>query len=306
MKCIMGSIDEYIKADMAAASVLLGLTPTLLAGLGPSGGEISLLSLHRPLLAFLVSLGSSAIYPSRLFSYENPFNLIKPSSGALIVPRIRNSYAAVISVAQYVFAIIAVLNLGHVSYILGVKTILVWGCDFNSGPLTWSICVVAVHAVACISLRIALWDAKGPTRSFKQFWVHEFQICANGKERFSFKNVRLGPLGIGLNFFTGLLGFCHIVFGTAVFSSLLFIRIDEAIFQVLRFLLSCMICRLILYFEIAGMTKLKDGREASRWIVQDAPDSGIASGFTFPPPNPGLEQKNNDSVYHLVERNEQI
>lgn len=59
-----------------AASVIMGLTPTLLASLGPSVAEASLLSTHRPLLSllsFLISLGAPVVYPMRVFDFTDPF-----------------------------------------------------------------------------------------------------------------------------------------------------------------------------------------------------------------------------------------
>jgi hypothetical protein len=47
---MLGVISESVKANMAATTVLLGLTPTILASLGPPVAEVSLLSLRRPLL----------------------------------------------------------------------------------------------------------------------------------------------------------------------------------------------------------------------------------------------------------------
>jgi hypothetical protein len=68
LSCLLSTVSESAKGDMASASVLLGLTPSILSSLGPTLAEVSLLSLRRPILAILISLGSPAIYPSRLGS----------------------------------------------------------------------------------------------------------------------------------------------------------------------------------------------------------------------------------------------
>ncbi|KAI2627642.1 hypothetical protein GGR54DRAFT_425042 [Hypoxylon sp. NC1633] len=51
--CIVANLTETRKANMASASVLLGLMPSLVASLAPSIAEITLLSLDHPVLSLL-------------------------------------------------------------------------------------------------------------------------------------------------------------------------------------------------------------------------------------------------------------
>lgn len=52
LECILENTNEKRKTTMASAQVVLGLAAPLLAGLGQSLAEISLLSSQRPLLSF--------------------------------------------------------------------------------------------------------------------------------------------------------------------------------------------------------------------------------------------------------------
>jgi hypothetical protein len=273
--CMMSSVSEYVKADMGAATVVLGLTPSLLAGLGPTAAEVSLLSLRRPVLAFLLSLGSPAIYPSRLVTYDNPFGACKPSTGALVVPKIKMPYAGIISAGQYIFAAGAVANVLLVSYQLGTRAVLSWACEYSFFPILWSGFTVVIHSTAFWALRISLSSHKRPPTApshdlssrLMMFFQQEYQLSANGDDHNGFEGVLLGPWGIALNFMTAWFGFVHVIFGTAVFSGQLFIETGDAVFLLCRYLLSALVCRIILYFETGGMRRVEPGR-THKWIVQ--------------------------------------
>ena len=65
--CMLENLPAAYLANYQPAAVIMGLTPTILVSLGPSIAETSLLSAHRPLLSFLISLGAPAVYPTRVF-----------------------------------------------------------------------------------------------------------------------------------------------------------------------------------------------------------------------------------------------
>ncbi|KAM0255376.1 hypothetical protein ACHAQJ_005818 [Trichoderma viride] len=70
--CILDNSFEYMKSEMSAANVVLGLTPSILASLGSSVGETSMQSVvgNRPILALCLSAGSLAVEPLQLFQYH--------------------------------------------------------------------------------------------------------------------------------------------------------------------------------------------------------------------------------------------
>jgi hypothetical protein len=95
----------------------------------------------------------------------------------------------------------------------------------------------------------------------------EFQLSANG-DYDEIENRTILPMGIGLNLFAGWLTLRHIAFGTAGFSGVLYIGIGDAAKLILKYLASGTVCRLVLYFEIGGMSRLEEERISIRWIVQ--------------------------------------
>jgi hypothetical protein len=80
--CILDNMRSATVSNFNAATVVLGLTPTILAAIGPTAAETALLPLHQPLLSLLLSVGSPELYVSRITVIDN-------SPGHLIVPTIK-------------------------------------------------------------------------------------------------------------------------------------------------------------------------------------------------------------------------
>ena len=70
--CILSNTEEIYKADLAAAGVLLGLLPSILALVASSFVESGPLSMRRPVLGFLLALGSPVVSPIRIFDFQDP------------------------------------------------------------------------------------------------------------------------------------------------------------------------------------------------------------------------------------------
>ena len=97
--CMLANVPAAYLSNYQAASVIMGLTPTLLASLGPSVAETSLLSAHRPLLSFLISLGAPVVYPMRVFDFTDPFSLLQHKQHMFKPPLFGGE---VISIVQYI------------------------------------------------------------------------------------------------------------------------------------------------------------------------------------------------------------
>ena len=74
MSCIITNTEAGMQASLTASGVVLGLLPTLLAVISPSIAELALLSIHRPILSTLVSIGSPAVLQTRIFEYEGQYS----------------------------------------------------------------------------------------------------------------------------------------------------------------------------------------------------------------------------------------
>ena len=77
LNCWQNATEEYLKSNMAGASILLGLAGTFLGASAPAIEDLILLGTQRPLLAFLAALSTPSLrVPSSLASDANPVKLV--------------------------------------------------------------------------------------------------------------------------------------------------------------------------------------------------------------------------------------
>ena len=288
-RCVLETLDLDIIANLQSATVLLGIMPTLLANLGPSIAEISLLSTYRPLLSFLLSIGAPAVWPTRVFQYNDPAIILAPvdpdNHPKLVIGMVTSeNLSFAISAAQYLLATGAIANVIYTSIDLGEKTILSWGCTTTFLPLVWIGAASVIHVIAATSYAVTRRKVRNKTvdggdnvqriqecpgsashspldrRTVRNLVpeicrviTKETTICANqDKKAYDSTTVPKGTMA--LNVFAGCLSFVHLVFGTVVFSSIQFVSVWDVLNQILwRYILSTVICRLLLIMEFAGL-----------------------------------------------------
>ncbi|KAG8525251.1 uncharacterized protein KY384_008895 [Bacidia gigantensis] len=306
-------MPEAWKASMAAASVALGLLPTLLAAIGPSISETSLLSSQRPMLAFLLSLGAPAAQPSRLLEYEDPFDLLDARGGRLVVPPLSPLSAMAVSGLEYVAAAAAVANALHTSFQLGINTVSAASCTIWELPMIWSLLSVVVHLVAAVGfwnrvrdntrgsqdsstgtpiqntsspivpaeqhhgaaeveitlMPLTLQRRSGSSQvksenSLNALWhsilqqmEREFLPCSNRTpSTISIKPSKMPRLAVLLAVLASFAAYVQLICGTVFLASLLFVSVKDAVVNiVLRFVLSAILCRLVLLVELGGMRR---------------------------------------------------
>ena len=86
--CMLDNLPAAYLINYQAASVIVGLIPTLLALSGLSVAEISLLSAHRPFLSFLISLGAPVVYLMLMSDFTDLFLLLKHKKHMLKPPTV--------------------------------------------------------------------------------------------------------------------------------------------------------------------------------------------------------------------------
>lgn len=288
-RCLLENLSLDVMANFQSATVLLGVMPTLLANLGPSIAEISLLSTYRPFLSFLLSMGGPSVWPTRVFQYNNPAAILVPidadNHSKLVLATVPNKILSLaISAIQYLFAMGAIANVVMTSIELGQKTILSWGCTTTFLPLVWVCAASVIHVVAATSYAVASRKVRnspaaegdsvrgsrrgsGPisySRPRRQTVSHivpricqilakETTICANQDKR-EYDSTAVPTGTMALNILAGCCSFIHIVFGSVVFSSIQFVSVWDVLNQILwRYILSTVICRLLLIMEFAGL-----------------------------------------------------
>lgn len=290
--CILSQYPPNFQANAQGASVALGFIPALLsASIGPSISEIYLLSIHRPFLAMLITLGSPAYQISKPFEYQHPGKVLLAEDGQLQISVSSKGYAILLCSFEYFFALLAAGNVLFTTVEMGHKAILAWGCTTQFGPLLWTVfalvpqfLVMGGHAIMSRSTDTKR-RPKQPNgehksrlkkllatfqKNFKASAVKildiikkETTVCANQELR---RGVAGNPplLEVFLNMVAQ--GMCVVLwcFGVSMFPSMLFMTVRDVfvhIFSPLFF--SAIFCRIVLIIELAGLRYVKNQKPAT-------------------------------------------
>jgi hypothetical protein len=237
-------------------------------------------------------MGAPAVWPTRIFLYDDPVECLESGINRTTIPPILSQPLSIgLSVLQYLLAAGAIVNLIQLALELGRKTVITWSCDFDYGPLAWTLMPLFIHALAAVSYRIEISRAEKRVKAqvsdkekdktmldgdrVKKFfdqqdeqdesswWKREFTLCANQAKGLDalLKQNKLNPIAVFFNCAASACAFIHLLFGTMLFPSLLFIAVYDILnFVLWRYLVSTVICRLILLIELSGMREsgLKD------------------------------------------------
>lgn len=216
------------------------------------------------------------MYFSRAFEYRNPVEILKGHHERVAqnLPRRKMSERVVVAI-EYTVAAGSVTNL----ILQSVQTFCsIWPNTFG-GPAIWLGLRVVLHMLSLllVRLRIRRNGCGGgviPGEELtKKEWVkgiweratvilrkYELKPCVTQGPRDGEidKGVSVDVWGETRGFITvawilHTLTVVHILFGTLVFSSLMFIGTRDAVFVLGRFMASVLFCRVILMYEIAGL-----------------------------------------------------
>lgn len=260
LECILDNTNEKRKTTMASASVALALTPPLLAGLGQSLAEISLLSSQRPVLSVLLALGAPAMYPNRVFEYTHPPDALNSLPGNRGLSRLRPSRSLIVSIIEYFLAAATVANNIELAIRIGVRSVLAWGCNSWSMPLLWVLFPVPLHVIATFGYRCMIPSIPVPGGLGYRFWrflTKEVTLSSNCKS-FPISKGEPTTTAIFSQIFASAFAFVHVVLGTLILSSLIFIGFHDTLRILFRLMGSALVCRGILMFELAGIREVLD------------------------------------------------
>ena len=312
--CILSNTGEYIKSQLSTAQVLLGVAPTILAILGPRSDEMSTLFWigRRPLLFFVLAFGSPSLYFGRAFEYVSPTLFLGDKVNAekvltrmeyLPVSGVKRTATsnAIATAVEYALAVAAVANIAVLNYELGSRTVCIIWSSSVLAPMVWGIAGIFNHVLGAVMLRTRIrridadetagtgedtnfFMAAARNWNWRRFWrdwiVGEFKMTAMHKhvqvEEFAESHAYI--------VLTWLLSVCiiaHILTGTIFFSSLAFVGPEDALLVVVRYMISVMLCRMVLMYELAG---LRDAYALSHpEIMTTSGPAPVSIGFTKKP-----------------------
>ncbi|KAL8714474.1 MAG: hypothetical protein Q9225_006579 [Loekoesia sp. 1 TL-2023] len=249
--CLLNYTPESSKADMAAASVLLGLLPTILSLAGSSTVEVGLVALQRPLLALLLGTASPAVNPLRTFEYGAPAGLMSRKDYSAEPPTIPTYLRLLVSGMQYALALAAISNIAMVTYSLSIRTYSVSN-QYVPIVLIWMCLAIFVHILGAVALRLRVKLIVENPLGISTALKNEFLLSAyHPAGRLVFRQESYWF--ISLSWATSVATIIQIAIGTVGLSSLLFINTQDATFVALRCLGSACVSRIIVMFELSNM-----------------------------------------------------
>jgi hypothetical protein len=251
VECILKALPEDAKANIAASGVLLGLLPSILSQVGLKTVEMGLLFQRRPLLSFLMMAGAPAVFPARTQDYHSgPVAMLKEVPGRLELPSWLEVLQIPILLLEYAIVAGAVVNVLLVTIELSRKTVCTFTPTTEYLPLVWALAGIAVHMVGILAFRLRARLRLRQQRALGPF--EEWRICRYQKEATLTLREQSWAF-IFMSWLTSTGYIIHIIIGTLIFSTTLFISADTALKVAARYLGSTLACRIVLMFEMAGM-----------------------------------------------------
>jgi hypothetical protein len=257
--CILDHCPEFIKVNMAAAGVLLGLTPFVLASLGSSAAETSLLFVigRRPLLALGLIVGSPAVFPARAFEFQDPVIDLMRRTGRIQRLMLVTKFDSIIVIFEYLFTFAAIVNIVTAIVELGVRAPLSFSPETTYISVLWGTLGCLIHLLGVWALYLRGWMStekeepghKSWGSTIKSWLVMEF-MPRTVRRRSLAQPRQETNLFLFLSWLASLGAVCHFLMGTLVFSSVLFISTDDSLRLIGRLMASVICCRIVLMFEL--------------------------------------------------------
>jgi len=178
--CIVSYCTEYTKANMAAAAVLLGLTPAILAALGSSTSELSRLSARRPLLAILMMLGSPAANPIRIFDYHSPTKDLEIEPGELEIQEFSPAKDELLAIFQLLCGLGMVVNLGFLCARINFYSVSVMSCDYSDILVEmWIVAALVTHIFGILTFLTRAKTTYAGVVSKRRWWKDWYSTAMN-------------------------------------------------------------------------------------------------------------------------------
>lgn len=239
------------------------LAPSILATLGNSPQETAMLSViaRKSLLAGFLAAGSPAVFAFRSFEYARTIeelherNFSKPALFIRLDP--------IIVVLEYLAAAVSIGNIVELCYRLGghVLTTIFVGREYTF--FVWAFLGFVIHGFGALALYLRT-KVTTLRRDYEDDHIHRRRVNAASNlfiPKTPQTQLRVVILDESLLFFviywfTNALTVCHIIYGTILFSSILFVGIDDALVIITRLMASVMICRVVLTYELANLRRV--------------------------------------------------
>ena len=270
VNCILSSTSEFIKSAMVSAQVLLGLTPAMLAVLGPSIEETSVLFVvgRRPLLAILLAAGCPAVLTMHAFNDQSTVELLKKllekrtfddqntvrlpkERGRLLRPQsAAHPREMFVMILQYILAAGAIVNTIINSRKLGIRVVCNFAPHITYLFNIWAVLALAIHGFSALSLcrHIRVTDQSKSKGRFN--WIIRQFKPLSMRDPVDVEFKEKAYLSTFFSWLIAMLSVVHVIGGTLMFSSMLFISVRDSLMPIGLYMASVIVCRGIVAWEL--------------------------------------------------------
>lgn len=270
VSCIYNNTKEIDKADMSSALVLLGLAPTVLGQMGPTLNHKAQLCVQSPILGLLCVLGAPSIAFGMPWARTTPvtptnanafasgemwfFSWISWAFNCIFCGRMQKpaqqteppTQSIWIILLKYSLAVGAAVNVFLNAWTLSRQTIVSWKCTSSYLEFLWLSLTLVPICLAVVATSVERSESTGSGSTGRPLWSRIFYSLSN------------------------IAGAVHVLFGTVMFSSVLFIGTLDALGVVGRLTASTLVCQFITALELERV-------EDTEQELKDAGNSGAGS-----------------------------
>lgn len=269
--CLYDNYSSLSKANMAAAGVLLGLLPTMLLIACASKVETGVLALRRPFFATLISLASIGLCPLPALDHDAFKVVLRLRAGRMRqwIPARNTITETLVTGLQYLVVLAAIVNIVEVTYELCYWTICSIAPATVTLPWLYPGLSLIAHFLAARAVKLCLRiqpdsddhgnTLSGSLRSRLSDWIsREIHLAGSTSDRSSHQALCLKLQHetyafVIANWLTSIFALGHLLLGTLVFSSILFISTADAALVVFRYLISTIVVRIVLAYELCSL-----------------------------------------------------
>jgi hypothetical protein len=244
LNCMLNHTPEVIKVRMGSAQVLLGLMPSLLAMLAPATWQIGSIIVvgRKPLLGFLLAVASPVVTP--VFNSESslPGFLTRRTGERVRVPRwilrsllsegarprssMERAFEYLCWLILYLLAMASVANVADLAYRAARQVIFSLAPGERWMLFLWIYGGAFPHAlgIAAVALRV---------KKLPQL-VESLDLVDSSRRKPRFQLLNQSFVSTLLSWLTATGNVLHTMYGTLIFSSILFISVEDAAWILFR------------------------------------------------------------------------
>lgn len=180
------------------------------------------------------------------------------------------------TLVEYTVAAGAAISNIELALDIGVRSVLAWACNSWAMPLLWILYPISLHGVCFVGYYYMTPHQRDKSRlecpriSNRSSWANYFWRLGSyfwtlvkmeilptvNRERGPILTVPSTATAILLQIIASALAFVHVVLGTMILSSLVFVGFHDTLRIIARFIASALVCRGILMFELAGIREM--------------------------------------------------